>query len=228
MCLHSLSIVGMHTTQPSLLNLGFHKSDSNAFSLFAAQPRYYHQDAIDHRKNFPPNPVLNLLTGKPGSVERAMQFLDRFFVDGVLHDGHVRPQSEYFVKPYGNKCLLAVDFVGKMENVVGDWKRFLDSQQCHVTTQFNLTAGRHNTSSDTKHALAEVAGIVGAASFVELQAGAQQSMERALLFQKVYLRALCWLYLVDYVMFRYDLPRGCNHPDMLHIAQLSNISVSDS
>ena len=90
-----------------------------------------------------------------------MQFLDRFFVDGVLHDGHVRPQSEYFVKPYGNKCLLAVDFVGKMENVVGDWKRFLDSQQCHVTTQFNLTAGRHNSSSDTKHALADAAGIVG-------------------------------------------------------------------
>eukprot|EP00913_Durusdinium_trenchii_P026562 g24920.t1 len=192
-----------------------------------AQLEHYHQEAMEHRKNFPPNPVLNLLTGKPGSVGRAKQFLDRFFVDGVLRDGHVRPQSEFFVKPYGSKCFLAVDFVGKTENVVEDWKRFLESQQCHVITQFNLTKGRHENSIGTKQALADAAEIGGASSFVELQSAAKESME-AQLFQGAYLRALCWLYLVDYVMFSYDLPRGCDHPHMLHIAHLANISVSDS
>lgn len=36
-----------------------------------------------------------------------------------------------------------------------------------------------------------------------------------------YLRAFCWIHLADYVIFDYDLPKGCDEEEMLKIMALA-------
>ena len=44
-----------------------------------------------------------LKKAEEGTMARAKIFMDRYFEDGAIYNGHVKPQSEYFA-PFSSDC----------------------------------------------------------------------------------------------------------------------------
>lgn len=131
-----------------------------------------------------------------GSHQQAQLFIDRFFEDGVMYNGHVKPQSE-FLPPFSASCGLRMDFIGKVEDLSNGWSSFLASQQC-AGHPFRSSLGQHPTEHSETFAMHSV-----------LKSN-----------EGVYLRAFCWLSLPDYVIFDYQLPQQCQDADILEVLQI--------
>ena len=116
--------------------------------------------------------------------------------------------------PFGQNCSLKVDFVGKVESISEDWKSLLKSHACTADLPFDLQLGRHENQMSDKDVMSQVLSKTHLLA-VESDLAVSQAMSEALQLQGgSYHRALCWLFLVDYVMFNYDLPKDCDQPEM--------------
>ena len=170
----------------------------------------------------------------PGSLDRAKLFVRRFFQDGLIFNGHVKPQSEYFA-PFSSTCKLPIDYVGKIEQISEDWKKFLESQHCDAARiPYNNSLGQHPTDEAERHAMYHLMALQEFAdtnvSDSDKSNGTRllSSLHLQEVFRKhhyAFLRAFCWIHLPDYVMFDYDLPEKCNDPE---IVQLKNMTQRKS
>lgn len=115
--------------------------------------------------------------------------------------------------PFGHNCSLKVDFVGKAESIGEDWKSLLKSHACTASIPFDLGLGRHENKIKDKDVISQVLSNNSLVA-VESDAVSEAMSEALRLHGGSYRRALCWLFLVDYVMFNYDLPEGCDQPEM--------------
>mmetsp|Transcript_1312 Transcript_1312/g.2930 ORF Transcript_1312/g.2930 Transcript_1312/m.2930 type:complete len:345 (-) Transcript_1312:63-1097(-) len=148
-----------------------------------------------------------------GSHEQAQLFIDRFLEDGVMYNGHVKPQSE-FLPPFSASCGLRMDFIGKVEDLSNDWSSILASQQCYGNP-FRTWLGQHPTHRET-FAMSSIFGV----KLYETKK-AETAMHSVLKSNdSVYLRAFCWLSLPDYVIFDYQLPQQCQDEDILEVLQI--------
>eukprot|EP00435_Cladocopium_sp_Y103_P070897 s34_g36.t1 len=157
--------------------------------------------AHSHVFTFVREPLARFMSGF-AEIERhsdtAQLFLDRFFEDGIMYNGHVKPQSE-FLAPFSTSCGLRMDFIGKIEDLSNDWSRFLASQQC-FGSPFRTWLGQHPTEHrDTRQpaiagpqetfAMSSIFGV----KLYEVTA-AETAMHSVLKSNdNVYLRAFCWL-----------------------------------
>lgn len=160
-----------------------------------------------------------LKQAEEGSRERAKIFMDRFFEDGAIYNGHVKPQSEYFA-PFSSRCALPIEFVGKTETISEDWKKFMESKHCDAaSTPFSNDLGQHPTDDGFKNAMENFFNEI---SLLAVDATSTSALRLKSVLDAdgyAYLRALCWLLLSDYVMFDYDLPEHCDEPEMLRIME---------
>lgn len=169
-----------------------------------------------------------LKKAESGTMARAKIFMDRYFEDGAIYNGHVKPQSEYFA-PFSSTCGLPIDFVGKTEHILEDWKRFMESKQCDASnTPFSNDLGQHPTEGGHKEALTKFFNFAGSSLLsvdTHVTAASQKHMKnlKAVLHggDYAYLRAFCWLLFSDYVMFDYDLPEKCNDREMLEVFNMT-------
>ncbi len=162
-----------------------------------------------------------LKQAEEGSRERAKIFMDRYFEDGAIYNGHVKPQSEYFA-PFSSQCGLPIEFVGKTERISEDWKKFMESKHCAAaSTPFSNDLGQHPTDDGHKEAMVN---FFNEMSLLAVDAARTSTLHLKSVLDAdghAYLRAFCWLLLSDYVMFDYDLPEHCDEPEMLRIIQLT-------
>eukprot|EP00438_Fugacium_kawagutii_P030324 Skav218837 [mRNA] locus=scaffold3029:90342:100579:- [translate_table: standard] len=179
-----------------------------------------------------------LKQAEEGTVKRAKIFMDRYFEDGALYNGHVKPQSEYFA-PFSSDCRLPIDFIGRTEKLEEDWKEFLESRQCTAAEKpFSEELGQHPTDGVHKDAITRLFDEVNQinlnrVSLLSVGSTTNSATARAAVsLRKVlenedfaYLRAFCWLLLSDYVMFDYDLPDKCNDPEMLEIVRMTKATA---
>lgn len=164
-----------------------------------------------------------------GTMKRAQLFAERFFQDGLIFNGHVKPQSEYFA-PFSQSCRLPINFVGKIENLAEDWKNLLESQSC-ITAKipYNNSLGQHPTDEKERKAVTDMlesAANNDTAQFLvrdrDNMTASSNHLQNVLLKKDfAFLRAFCWISLPDYVMFEYDLPKHCNDPEMLQVIELT-------
>eukprot|EP00434_Breviolum_minutum_P032025 symbB.v1.2.028321.t1/scaffold2879.1/size76250/3 len=175
-------------------------------SGFAEIERTYHTAHFDFFR-----------TAERGSLEQAQLFINRFFEDGVMYNGHVKPQSE-FLAPFSTSCGLRMDFIGKTEDLANDWQRFLTSQRCAATHVFRDDRGQHPTDQVEKEAMSTLMGVT--------DTGALNNVLKSNDF--AYLRAFCWLSLPDYVIFDYKLPERCNDRDFLDVLRLTQDKLKTS
>ena len=118
------------------------------------------------------------------------------------------------MSPFGHNCSLKVDFVGKVESIGEDWKNLLKSHACTADLPFDLKLGRHDNQMRDKDVISQVISNHSLVA-VENDLAVSQAMREGLQLRGgSYRRALCWLFLVDYVMFNYDLPKDCDRPEM--------------
>eukprot|EP00438_Fugacium_kawagutii_P014599 Skav226992 [mRNA] locus=scaffold2341:266761:269571:+ [translate_table: standard] len=167
-----------------------------------------------------------------GDLARAKVFMNRFFQDGELYNGHVTPQSEYFA-PFSSECSLPIDFVGKTEQIERDWQRFLESKRCFPASKipFSNELGQHPTKSaqaEVEEALTQFLNI----SLLSVNTETTSTLASKASLHKVlrsegaaYLKAFCWLLLTDYVMFDYDLPKECDQSEMLYVLNLTKVTT---
>jgi len=164
-----------------------------------------------------------------GSMKRAQLFAERFFQDGLIFNGHVKPQSEYFA-PFSPTCQLPINFVGKIENLAEDWKQLLESRSCiKANIPFNNSLGQHPTDEKERKAMTDMLESVNNAKFLvkdrnrdNMTKSSKVHLRNVLLKQDfAFLRAFCWISLPDYVMFEYDLPKQCNDPSMLKVIEMA-------
>lgn len=163
------------------------------------------------------------------TMKRAQLFAERFFQDGLIFNGHVKPQSEYFA-PFSQSCRLPINFVGKIENLAEDWKNLLESQSC-ITAKipYNNSLGQHPTDEKERKAMTDMlesAANNDTAQFLvrdrDNMTASSNHLQNVLLKKDfAFLRAFCWISLPDYVMFEYDLPKHCNDPEMLQVIELT-------
>lgn len=135
-----------------------------------------------------------------GSLERAKAFMQQFIKFGDQFGNHVKPQSEHLA-PVSAQCALKLDFIGKSEHLSEDWRTFFEAQHCASEPQ-------------------SAAQLVSAA---QAERSTSTAAIRAALDAEnsAYLRAFCWIHLADYVIFDYDLPKGCDEEEMLKIVALA-------
>mmetsp|Transcript_37112 Transcript_37112/g.75809 ORF Transcript_37112/g.75809 Transcript_37112/m.75809 type:complete len:384 (-) Transcript_37112:49-1200(-) len=176
-----------------------------------------------------------LKKAESGTMARAKIFMDRYFEDGAIYNGHVKPQSEYFA-PFSPNCGLPIDFIGKTEHILDDWKRFMESKQCDAAnTPFSNDLGQHPTEGNHKEALTKFFNFAGSRLLsvdTHVTSTSKQHMQNIKMVLHsddfAYLRAFCWLLFSDYVMFDYDLPEKCNDPEMLQVMNLTKTTSRTS
>lgn len=165
----------------------------------------------------------------PGSLDRAKLFAHRFFQDGLIFNGHVKPQSEYFA-PFSSTCKLPIDYVGKIEQISEDWKKLLESQHCDAATiSYNNSLGQHPTDPAERHAMYKLMTLqetdtTGSDSGKSNQTTLRSSQHLQRVLQRhhyAFLRAFCWIHLPDYVMFDYDLPGKCNDQEIQQVKKMT-------
>eukprot|EP00435_Cladocopium_sp_Y103_P035635 s1111_g9.t1 len=122
--------------------------------------------------------------------------MQQFIKFGDQFGNHVKPQSEHLA-PVSAQCALKLDFIGKSEHLSEDWRTFFEAQHCASEPQ-------------------SAAQLVSAA---QAERSTSTAAIRAALDAEnsAYLRAFCWIHLADYVIFDYDLPKGCDEEEMLKI-----------
>ena len=119
-----------------------------------------------------------------GSPERAGAFVDEFLRTGIDSNGHVRPQLEFFM-PIGG-CSMPMNFVGKTERLEEDWERMF--AMWNETLPSYREIALHGHSDRDEHAME---------TFLNLPSSRR------------YMQALCWIFLADFAVFKYDLPEQC-------------------
>eukprot|EP00435_Cladocopium_sp_Y103_P024637 s1118_g6.t1 len=91
-----------------------------------------------------------------GTLKKAQLFAERFFQDGLIFNGHVKPQSEYFA-PFSPGCRLPIDFVGKVEHLSEDWRTLLESSSCIAAKiPYDNSLGQHPTEPKERQAMADM------------------------------------------------------------------------
>lgn len=137
------------------------------------------------------------------SLERAKAFLETFVKFGDQFSSHMKPQSEHLA-PVSGDCALKLDFIGKSERFEEDWMAFSQAQGC---------ASESSEPRDSQLVSAAL-GAKRSSSTAALRAALDAE-------NSAYLRAFCWIHLADYVIFDYDLPKGCDEEEMLKIMALA-------
>ena len=127
-----------------------------------------------------------------GSPERAAAFVDEFLRTGIEKNGHVRPQLEFF-QPL-KSCSVPIDFIGKTEQLEEDWARMF---------------GMWNETVPSYRRLALVEG--GEREEHAMETFLNLSSSRR------YVQALCWIFLADFAVFEYDLPKQCQQEPLQSI-----------
>ena len=131
-----------------------------------------------------------------GSPERAAVFFQEFLRSGIDINGHVRPQVEFMLPVEG--CSVPMDFIGKDEELEADWQKMFALQN-ETVPSFDSNLATHS-HGDTDHlAMENFLGYASAGNSSASTDGAR------------YVRALCWLFLVDFAVFDYELPAQCQH-----------------
>jgi len=188
-------------------NLHLHEPETRAFT-FVQDPldrfmaAYADMDAdrvqdVDHRGHG--YEFLHL----EESLERAKAFLETFVKFGDQFSSHMKPQSEHLA-PVSGDCTLKLDFIGKSERFEEDWMAFSQAQGC---------ASESSEPRDSQLVSAAL-GAKRSSSTAALRAALDAE-------NSAYLRAFCWIHLADYVIFDYDLPKGCDEEEMLKIMALA-------
>ena len=121
---------------------------------------------------------------KEGSLERAGAFVDEFLRTGFDSIGYVRPQLELFMPSGG--CSMPIDFIGKTERLEEDWERMFAMWNETVPSYREIALKGHGDRDE--HAMA---------TFLNLPSSGR------------YMQALCWIFLADFAVFKYDLPEQC-------------------
>jgi len=162
-----------------------------------------------------------------GSVLRATAFFQQFLKDGINGDGHVKPQVEYLGQSQG--CSVPMHFVGRVENITIDWPRMFHDAHCDHPGSFDTAIGLHPNDPKDRSSmealiwppqeyqpfvLASTDEVTSAAT--SLQRREVASMQEVLTkTSALHLRTLCWIYLPDFVVFRYEPPQLCQEEPAL-------------
>eukprot|EP00438_Fugacium_kawagutii_P014597 Skav226990 [mRNA] locus=scaffold2341:256338:262952:+ [translate_table: standard] len=171
-----------------------------------------------------------LKKAQEGTSARARLFMDKYFEDGANYNGHVTHQSDYFA-PFSSKCSLPIDFVGKTERIAEDWQRYMESLRCEASKKaFSNALGQHPTKRLHKEALTKLLNVSSPVSLLSVGTSVKAAMAQSHIKKILkangasYLKAFCWLHLIDYVMFDYDLPETCNQVEMQYVMNLTKVT----
>ena len=148
------------------------------------------------------DPLAQLLKPYPvGSYDRAAAFFEEFLRSGIDVNEHMRSQLE-FLQPLSG-CSLPMDFIGKIERVEEDWAK-LFALENETVPMFDTQLALNNHGDRDKP---------GMRTFLS------SSAKRV--------RALCWLYLGDFAVFEYELPKECQEePLQSAVATLRRVPFS--
>eukprot|EP00434_Breviolum_minutum_P028420 symbB.v1.2.025142.t1/scaffold2424.1/size79531/4 len=162
-----------------------------------------------------------------GSVLRATAFFQEFLKNGINGDGHVKPQVEYLGQSQG--CSIPMRFVGRVENITIDWPRMFHDAHCDQRN-FDTALGLHPNDPRDRSSMealirnpSEEYGPFALASTDEVTSAATSLQKREVASMQevltkssaLHLRTLCWIYLPDFAVFRYEPPQLCQEEPAL-------------
>lgn len=158
-----------------------------------------------------------------GSVLSATAFFQEFLKNGINGDGHVKPQVEYLGQSQG--CSIPMRFVGRVENITIDWPRMFHDAHCDQRN-FDTALGLHPNDPRDRSSMealirnpSEEYGPFALASTDEVTSAATSLQKREVASMQevltkssaLHLRTLCWIYLPDFAVFRYEPPLSLIH-----------------
>ena len=100
-----------------------------------------------------PSQNINFFWARSKKQQHQSVLGSRLFESQPTQWSYLQVAQEYFA-PFSSTCKLPIDYVGKIEQISEDWKKFLESQHCDAARiPYNNSLGQHPTDEAERHAM---------------------------------------------------------------------------